>query len=51
MKYLKLSITNKSPIRIVNDDTSQHGQIDTLHHIPGSTIRGLVANSLCQDKE
>ncbi len=50
MRYLDLEIQNVSPLRIANDDTSQQGQTDTLCYIPGSTIRGLVINSLCKDE-
>lgn len=50
MRYLDLEIQNVGPLRIANDDTSQQGQTDTLYYIPGSTIRGLVINSLCKDE-
>ena len=48
MRYLELELCTMAPLRISNDDTSQHGQSNTLWYIPGSTIRGLVIHALCQ---
>lgn len=49
MRYLELELCTMAPLRISNDDTSQHGQSNTLWYIPGSTIRGLVIHALCQE--
>lgn len=45
-RYLKYMIKNVEPLRIADDNTSQHGQTDTLRYLPGSTVRGLVINEL-----
>lgn len=45
-RYLKFVMENTEPIRISNDETSERGKVDTLKYIPGSSIRGLVVNSL-----
>lgn len=51
MKTLCVELKNLEPIRVANDDTSQHGQTDTLRYIPGSAVRGLVMHALNQDPE
>ncbi len=51
MRYLELEFYNTAPLRIGNDDTSQQGQANTLLYIPGSTVRGLVINELCREKQ
>ena len=35
-RYIRFVIENVAPVRIANDETSQHGQTDTLKYIPGS---------------
>lgn len=50
-KYLKYTIINTAPIRIADDETSQHGQTDTLRYFPGSTIRGYVITNLSHEKD
>lgn len=50
-KYLRYVITNIEPLRIADDSASQKGQTMTLRYIPGSTIRGLVVNSLARDND
>jgi hypothetical protein len=50
-KYLKYTIKNIAPIRISNDDTSQHGQTDTLKFFRGSTIRGYVITQLSKNPD
>ena len=45
-RYIRFVIENVAPVRIANDETSQLGQTDTLKYIRGSTLRGLVVNSL-----
>lgn len=50
-KYLKYIIKNTAPVRIANDETSQHGQTDTLRYFPGSTIRGYIITSLSQNAD
>ena len=50
-RYIRFVIENVAPVRIANDETSQHGQTDTLKYIPGSTLRGLVVNSLLSQGE
>lgn len=50
-RYLRFVLENCAPVRIANDETSQHGQTDTLKYIPGSTLRGLVINSLISQGE
>lgn len=50
-KYLKYTIINTAPIRIADDETSQHGQTDTLRYFPGSTMRGYVITNLSHEKE
>lgn len=42
MKYLRLELNNIQPVRIADNSTSQQGQTDTLHYIPGATIRGML---------
>ncbi len=51
MRYLELVFQNMEPLRIGDDDTSQHGQTNTLSYIPGSTIRGVVIHALSEKKE
>ena len=46
MKYLKYIFRNVEPIRIIDDSGSQHGENATLKFVPGSTVRGLIVNSL-----
>lgn len=50
-RFIRFVIENCGPVRIANDETSQHGQTDTLKYIPGSTLRGLVVNSLLSHRE
>ena len=50
-RFIRFVIENCGPVRIANDETSQHGQTDTLKYIPGSTLRGLVVNSLLSQGE
>jgi hypothetical protein len=50
-KYLKYTIKNTAPIRISDDDTSQHGQTDTLKFFRGSTIRGYVITQLSKNPD
>lgn len=50
-RYIKFVIETMEPVRIADDESSQHGQTDTLHYIPGSTIRGMVVNALAAEKE
>lgn len=50
-KYLKYTIQNTTPVRIADDETSQHGQTDTLRYFPGSTIRGYVVTQLSKNTD
>lgn len=50
-EYLRYVIRTIEPIRIADDNTSQSGQTNTLRYIPGTTIRGLVINTLAKDKD
>lgn len=50
-KYLRYIIQNTAPVRIADDETSQHGQTDTLRYFPGSTIRGYVITQLSGSSE
>ncbi len=45
-RYLKYIIKNVEPLRIADDNTSQHGQTDTLRYLPGSSVRGFIINGL-----
>jgi len=51
MKCLKIRLTTLEPVRISNDETSQHGQTDTLQYIPGSSLRGMVMYALSKDED
>lgn len=48
-RYIRYQIINKEPIRIADDSVSQLGQVATLRHIPGSTMKGFVVNSLVRN--
>lgn len=48
-KYLRYVIKNIEPLRIADSSVSQTGQTMTLHYIPGTTVRGLIINSLSED--
>lgn len=50
-KYLRYVLRNIEPLRIADDSSSQRGQTSTLRYIPGSTIRGLVVNTLSANKK
>lgn len=50
-KYLRYVIRNIEPLRIADDSLSQKEQTATLRYIPGSTIRGLVINSLAKEAD
>lgn len=50
-KYIKYVIKNTAPVRIADDETSQHGQTDTLRYFPGSTIRGYVITQLSKNPD
>lgn len=50
-KYIRYQIENIEPIRIADDSVSQLGQVETLRHIPGSTMRGYIVNSLAKDSD
>ena len=47
-EYLRYVLKNIEPLRIADDSTSQNGQTVTLRYIPGTTIRGLVVNTLAK---
>ena len=49
MRYIRFVVENREPLRIGDDETSQHGQTDTLHYIPGSAVRGMVVQALVQN--
>lgn len=49
--YLRYVIKTVEPIRISDDSMSQSGQTDTLRYIPGTTIRGLVINTLAKEED
>lgn len=50
-EYLRYVIQNIEPLRIANDSKCQSNQTETLHYIPGTTIRGYVINELARTKE
>ena len=47
--YIKYLLKNTEPIRITNASTSQNEQMDSLTYIPGTTIRGMIINTLAFD--
>ena len=49
--YLKIVFKNLEPVRVADDSTSQSGQTVTLRYIPGTALRGVVINTLAQDKD
>ena len=49
MRYIRFVVENREPLRIGDDETSQHGQTDTLHYIPGSAVRGMVVQALVRN--
>ena len=49
--YIKYLLKNTEPIRITNASTSQNEQMDSLTYIPGTTIRGMIINTLAFDPE
>ena len=50
-RFLKYTIKNLAPVRIADDETSQHGQTDTLKYFPGSTVRGYVVTKLSGEEK
>lgn len=44
--YIRYEIENLEPLRIADDSSSHMGQTNTLHYIPGTTMRGMVVNKL-----
>lgn len=46
---IEITFENKEPLRITNDSESQLGQVSTLRHIPGSTLKGFVINSFAKE--
>ena len=50
-KYFRYEIKNIEPLRIADDSSSQMGQTRTLRYIPGTTIRGLVINTLARENK
>ena len=49
MSYLRYVIKNVEPLRIADDSTSKDGQSVTLRYIPGTSIRGVVINSIVKN--
>ncbi|HIR88258.1 MAG TPA: hypothetical protein IAC96_04830 [Candidatus Fimimorpha faecalis] len=49
--YIKYLLKNTEPIRVTNASTSQNEQMDSLTYIPGTTIRGMIINTLAFDPE
>ena len=49
--YLKYTIKNMEPVRIVDDSNSQSGQTETLRYIPGTTIRGMIIHALSEKQD
>lgn len=50
-RYIRFILENLQPIRIADNEKSQGGQTDTLRYIPGSTVRGIVINTLIKQDE
>lgn len=46
MPYIHYIFENLEPLRIADSKSSQNGQTSTIRFIPGSTIRGMVINTL-----
>ena len=49
--YLKYVFRNTEALRIADNSISQRGQTGTLRFIPGSTIRGMIINSLTKEAD
>ena len=49
--YLEYTIVTREPVRIADDSTSQSGQTMTLRYIPGSTVRGIIVNTLAKEPD
>lgn len=44
--YIKYYLQNVEKLRITNDSSSHNEQMDTLNHIVGTTIRGVIINRI-----